>query len=257
MWDGILNGCAEGLHWLAQVLGDWGLAIIVVTLVIRLLLFPVQRKQLRSSFQMQQVQPRIQEIQSLYAGDQPKIQEEMQKLYQETGFNPLSGCLPLLVQMPIFVILFQVLRSKIGQFESATEHVTFYNILPNLTQTVPDAVGVGLLYAIPYIIFMVLFIVLSVTPMVLQMKKSAQNRSQSMMMLGIMGIMFIWMSFISPAGVLLYWALSSGFGLVQQIITQKVLTKEADDKEAATVVAKPIHVNVERKQKKKRPSKKR
>ena len=63
MWDGILNGCAAALYELAKLVGDWGLAIIIVTLIIRLLLFPIQRKQLKSSFQMQQVQPRMQEIQ--------------------------------------------------------------------------------------------------------------------------------------------------------------------------------------------------
>lgn len=256
MWDSILNACASGLHWLALLVGDWGLAIIIVTIVIRLILFPVQRKQLKSSFQMQQVQPRMQEIQTLYAGDQARMQQEMQKLYQETGFNPLSGCLPMLVQMPIFIILFQVLRNKIGQYESATEHVSFYNILPDLTQTVPDAFATGIVYSIPYIVCMVLFIGFSVTPMLLQMRQNTQNRSQSMMMLAIMGIMFIWMAFISPAGVMLYWALSSAFGLIQQIITQRVLKKEAAEKEAEVTV-KPVKVNVERKQKKKRPTKKR
>lgn len=255
MWDGILNGCAAALYELAKLVGDWGLAIIIVTLIIRLLLFPIQRKQLKSSFQMQQVQPRMQEIQKLYAGDQVKIQQEMQKLYQETGFNPLAGCLPMLIQMPIFIILFQVLRDKIGQYAGGELSVSFYNILPNLTQTVPDAFNQDIVYSIPYIIMMVLFIGLSVTPMILQMKQKPQNRSQMTMMMGIMGIMFTWMAFISPAGVMLYWALSSGFALVQQLITQRVLKKEAAEKEEAAP-AKPIKVNVERREKKKRPTKK-
>ncbi len=255
MWDGILNGCAAALYELAKLVGDWGLAIIIVTLIIRLLLFPIQRKQLKSSFQMQQVQPRMQEIQKLYAGDQVKIQQEMQKLYQETGFNPLAGCLPMLIQMPIFIILFQVLRDKIGQYAGGELSVSFYNILPNLTQTVPDAFNQDIVYSIPYIVMMVLFIGLSVTPMILQMKQNPQNRSQMTMMMGIMGIMFTWMAFISPAGVMLYWALSSGFALAQQLITQRVLKKEAAEKEEAAP-AKPIKVNVERREKKKRPTKK-
>lgn len=255
MWDGILNGCAAALYELAKLVGDWGLAIIIVTLIIRLLLFPIQRKQLKSSFQMQQVQPRMQEIQKLYAGDQVKIQQETQKLYQETGFNPLAGCLPMLIQMPIFIILFQVLRDKIGQYAGGELSVSFYNILPNLTQTVPDAFNQDIVYSIPYIIMMVLFIGLSVTPMILQMKQNPQNRSQMTMMMGIMGIMFTWMAFISPAGVMLYWALSSGFALVQQLVTQRVLKKEAAEKEEAAP-AKPIKVNVERREKKKRPTKK-
>lgn len=255
MWDGILNGCAAALYELAKLVGDWGLAIIIVTLIIRLLLFPIQRKQLKSSFQMQQVQPRMQEIQTLYAGDQIKIQQEMQKLYQETGFNPLAGCLPMLIQMPIFIILFQVLRDKIGQYAGGELSVSFYNILPNLTQTVPDAFNQDIVYSIPYIVMMLLFIGLSVTPMILQMKQNPQNRSQMTMMMGIMGIMFTWMAFISPAGVMLYWALSSGFALAQQLITQRVLKREAAEKEEAAP-AKPIKVNVERREKKKRPTKK-
>lgn len=253
MWDGILNGCAAALYELAKLVGDWGLAIIIVTLIIRLLLFPIQRKQLKSNFQMQQVQPRMQEIQSLYAGDQVKIQQEMQKLYQETGFNPLAGCLPMLIQMPIFIILFQVLRDKIGQYAGGDLSVSFYNILPNLTQTVPDAFNQDIVYAIPYIVMMVLFIGLSVTPMILQMKQNPQNKNQMVMMMGIMGIMFTWMAFISPAGVMLYWALSSGFALVQQLVTQRVLKKEAAEKEE---IARPVKVNVERREKKKRPTKK-
>lgn len=255
MWEGILNGCSWALYQLALLVGDWGLAIIIVTLVIRLLLFPVQRKQLKSSFEMQQVQPRMAEIQRLYAGDQKKIQEETAKLYQETGFNPLAGCLPMLIQMPIFIILFQVLRDRIGQYADQGLSVSFYNILPNLTLTVPDAMNEGIVFAIPYIIFMLLFIGLSVTPMLLQLKQNKQNRSQSMMMLGIMGIMFIWMAFISPAGVMLYWALSSGFGVAQQLISQRKFKREAAEKEEAEP-AKPIKVNVERKEKKKRPKKK-
>lgn len=255
MWDGILTGCADFLNWLAHLVGDWGLAIIIVTLVIRLILFPIQRKQTKSSLQMQKVQPRMQEIQSMYAGDQQKMQQEMQKLYQETGFNPLSGCLPLLVQMPIFIILFQVLRNKIGMYESEELHVSFYDILPNLTQTVPDAFGVGILYSIPYIIVMLMFIGFSVAPMLMQLKQNQQNKNQSLMMLSVMGIMFCWMAFISPAGVMLYWALSSGFGFIQTILTQRRMKKEDAEKEEQAP-AKVIKVNVERREKKKRPTKK-
>lgn len=255
MWDSILNGCAWLLWQLAQLVGDWGLAIIIVTLVIRLALFPLQRKQYKSSFEMQRVQPQIQKIQEQYAGDQQKIQEETMKLYQETGFNPMAGCLPMLVQMPIFIILFQVLRWKIGDYSSEGLAVSFYNILPDLTQTVPDAWNQDLVYSIPYVITMVMFIGFSMGPMILQLKQNPQNKSQSMMMTGVMGVMFIWMAFVSPAGVMLYWALSSGFGLVQQLLTQRRMKNEYEKKEEEILI-KPIEVNVERREKKKRPTKK-
>ena len=252
MWDNILNGCAWLLSQLANLVGDWGLAIIIVTLIIRLALFPLQRKQFRSTYDMQKVQPRLQEIQKRYEGDQQKIQEETMKLYQETGFNPLAGCLPMFVQMPVFIILFQVLRWKIPS------GVSFYSIIPDLSQTVPDAMAVSFQYSIVYCVLGVLFIILSISPMVWQyfQNKDNPNSSQSLMMTGVMGIMFIWMAWISPAGVLLYWALSSGFGLVQQIVTQRNM-KNADEKELEALPARPVEVNVVRKEKKARPRKKR
>lgn len=257
MWDSILNGCAWLLAQLAHLVGDWGLAIIIVTLVIRLALFPLQRKQFRSSFKMQEVQPRLQEIQQLYAGDQQKISEETMKIYRETGFNPLSGCLPMLVQMPIFIILFQVLRWKIGDYATSDMAVSFYHILPNLTQTMADAYNAsGLGYAVPYGIFFVLFVGFSVAPMALQLRQNPQSKNQTMLMLVFMGFMFLWMGAISPAGVLLYWALSSGFGFVQQLITNRTLRKEREQREEEILV-KPVVVNVERREKKKRPTKKR
>ena len=88
MWDGILNGTAWVLAQIAAFVGDWGLAIIIVTIVIRIILFPLQQKQLKSSFDMKEFQPKIKRIQEMYAGDQRKIQEETQKIYKETGFNP-------------------------------------------------------------------------------------------------------------------------------------------------------------------------
>lgn len=252
MWESILNGCAWLLYQLQLLVGDWGLAIIIVTLVIRLLLFPLQRKQYKSNFKMQQVQPQMQRIQELYANDQQKMQEETMKLYQETGFNPLSGCLPLLVQMPIFIILFQTLRYKLTDYANVGNGVSFYNILPDLTITVE---GSG--YNIVYIVFAVMFVAFSVSPMIFQLvtnkNPTAQQKQTNIIMLVMMGLMFIWMAAISPTGVILYWTLSSAFGFFQQIITQRVLKKEEAEEEAE----KPqvVQVNVQRKQKKKRQHK--
>ena len=205
---------------------------------------------------MQQLQPRLQEIQTIYAGDQQKIQEETMKIYQETGFNPLAGCLPLLIQMPIFIVLFQALRYKIGDYATPDFPVSFYNILPDLTIDIQGAWANGVTFAIPYIICLILFIGLSVGPMIISMRQqSSQNRNQTMLMLVMFGAMFIWMGFISPAGVLLYWALSSGFGFAQQLLTNRSLKAKKKQQEEEQPV-RPVKVNVERREKKKRPTKK-
>ena len=111
VWEMILWVIAwivEKFYFLAQ---DWGLAIILFTIVFRLLLMPLMLSQTRSSYQMQKVQPMLKEIQARWSNDPVRMQEETQKLYADAKFNPLASCIPMLIQMPIFIALFQVLRN--------------------------------------------------------------------------------------------------------------------------------------------------
>lgn len=137
MWDAFKDWIFDCIQYFANICGDWGMAIIIITIIFRLLVAPIMHKQTKSSYQMQKVQPLMQEIQEKYADDQVRMQEEMQKLYAETKFNPLAGCLPMLLQMPIFIAMFQTLR-EIGQREGT---YTFYNLVPDLTDT-PSAPSV-------------------------------------------------------------------------------------------------------------------
>lgn len=88
----------------------WWIAIALLTIVIRTLLFPLTVKQVKSMRAMQELRPRLQEIQEKHKGDRQKLQEEQMKLYQDSGVNPLGGCLPLLVQMPVFIGIFYIIR---------------------------------------------------------------------------------------------------------------------------------------------------
>lgn len=130
MWDAFKDAIFWCIDAMYGFVADWGLAIIIVTLILRLILFPLMQKQIRSSYRMQQFTPRIQEIQEKYADDQQRQAEEMQKVYAEIGFNPITGCLPLFLQMPIFVALFQVLQEMGSRTEGMT--YSFYNVLPSL-----------------------------------------------------------------------------------------------------------------------------
>jgi YidC/Oxa1 family membrane protein insertase len=98
------------INWLYSLCGDWGLAIVLITIMFRILILPITMRQMKTTYVMQKMQPKIKEIQEKYADDKPRQQEEMMKVYSEAKFNPLSGCLPMLLQMPIFMALFQVLR---------------------------------------------------------------------------------------------------------------------------------------------------
>ena len=91
---------------------SYGAAIIMLTLIIKLVLAPLTAKQIRSMEGMQTLQPKIKELQKKYKGNQKKMQEEMTKLYREMGVNPLSGCLPILIQMPFLIAIFYALRDR-------------------------------------------------------------------------------------------------------------------------------------------------
>ena len=239
MWDAFKDAIFWCIDAMYGFVADWGLAIIIVTLILRLILFPLMQKQIRSSYRMQQFSPRIQEIQEKYADDQQRQAEEMQKVYAEIGFNPITGCLPLFLQMPIFVALFQVLQEMGSRTEGMT--YSFYNVLPSLL----------------YGILLLLFAFCTFLPSLLQqMGTNSPQKTQTMIMMGIMSLFMLWLGWGSPTGVLLFWATSSVFGVLQQVISTKVMKHKDEEVEAEKVEVKPVEVNVVRKEKKPRPHKK-
>jgi len=214
----------QALLGLYGITGDYGFAIILLTVMFRVALIPLTLKQTRSMYEMQRIQPKIKELQQKYKNDKEKLQEETLKFYQENKVNPFGGCLPMLLQMPIFIALFQVLggtAEKPGEFmeylstlEPATQEAAraFWIILPDLTST-PKAVWEmsALPEVIPYATLVVLFGLSVWLPQ--QLMPGEQQQKQIGMFMALMMLYFGW---ISPAGVLLYWVTSSLLGIVQQ-----------------------------------------
>lgn len=208
--------------------GDYGFAIFLLTVAIRIILFPLTQKQTRSMYEMQRIQPKIKALQEKYKNNKEKLQEETLKFYKENKVNPFGGCLPLLVQMPILWALFRMLgtaaKGKPGlllQYLSslptaeATAARRFWIILPDLTLS-PKAMYAahGLVSAIPYVIFVLLFGVSIVVPQLMQPGERQQK------MIGIyMGVMMLWFGWITPAGVLVYWVTQSIIQVIQQQVT--------------------------------------
>ncbi|MCC6108708.1 MAG: YidC/Oxa1 family membrane protein insertase [Denitrobacterium sp.] len=257
MWDAfkdLIFWCINSVYSFA---GDWGMAILIVTLIFRVILMPLMRKQIKSSYQMQKVQPLMQEIQQKYADDQPRMQEEMQKLYAEAKFNPLAGCLPIFLQMPIFIALFQVLQEMGTRTQGSSYQ--FYHLVPDLTLTPASSLSQGFLTFLPYLILLLVFAGATFAPMLLQQRNvaDANQRRQTLIMSAFMTVFMLWIGWGSPAGVLLFWGVSSLFGVFQQQITMRALKAEDEKKEAEIVDVKPVKVEVERKVKKKRPHKSR
>jgi len=110
VWGSILNFIGAVLNGIYEVIPSYGLAIILLTVLVRVVLIPLTVKQIRSMSAMQKVQPELKRLQQKYKGDRQKLNEEMMKLYREHGVNPLGGCFPLLMQMPVFIALYSVLR---------------------------------------------------------------------------------------------------------------------------------------------------
>ncbi len=256
MWDVFKNWIFDVIQFFFDFCQDWGLAIILVTIIFRLIISPLMHKQTKSSYQMQKVQPLMKEIQDKYADDPTRMQEEMQKLYAEAKFNPLAGCLPMLLQMPIFIALFQVLR-EMPNYLGDNANYQFYNLVPNLVMTPADAFAQGFGTFIPYLILMVVFAGATFLPMVLMQmgQKDNPQRNQTLMMSGIMSLFMLWISWGSPAGVLLFWGVSSLIGVAQQQVSMRIMKKRDAEKED-TIEVKPIEVEVTRKAKKPRPKKK-
>lgn len=250
MWDWFIQFLTNVLALLAGTLGDWGLAIIVLTFIIRLILTPLTVKSTRSSAQMQALQPKMQEIQEKYADDPMKQQEAMKAFYAENKFNPLGGCLPVLLQMPIFFALFSVLKAV-----PAEAH--FYNILNSLSLSPADAwTQGGIAGAWVFILLDVLFGVLTLLPMMMNASSNPEQAGTNKIMGVVMGCMMMYFGWSVPVGVVLYYNVSAAWGVVQQkFITQKVLDNAKAQQEERMKNA-PIEVEVVRKEKKPRPHKK-
>lgn len=110
IFQGLLDAIGWVLAWLYNIVPNYGVAILVLTLVLRFLLFPLGMKQIKSMQAMQALQPKIKEIQKKYRGNKQKAQEETMRLYREAGVNPLGGCLPVLAQFPLLIAMYAVIR---------------------------------------------------------------------------------------------------------------------------------------------------
>ncbi|MCF2621872.1 YidC/Oxa1 family membrane protein insertase [Collinsella tanakaei] len=255
MWDWIVEILFQVLRLIQGFAVDWGLSIIILVVIVRLLLTPLMIKSSRSTARMQVLQPKMQEIQARYADDPQRQAEEMQKFYSENKFNPFGSCLPLLIQMPILFALFTLLNNLPNYFSG--ENFSFYQILPDLTTSASRMFGQDLGASVPYLVALVLFAVLTLVPQLYMSRNQTGEQASSMRMMAVvMSIMMLWIGWGLPAGVLLYYDVSSAWQVAQQLfVTQKVIEKAKAEEEERMQNA-PIEVDVVRRERKQRPHKK-
>ena len=220
-WDDVLiNPMINGLIILSRVLfGNFGLAIIAFTILVRLATLPLMLKQLHSSRRMTAVQPKIEEMRKKYK-DPKRRQEELMKLYKEEGVNPI-GCLgPMVIQMPIWFALYAVLARTIGGTPERTIELS-QRLYPwgFIQDAVPLSTGfLWLDLGRPDMILVVLVGVttwlqtkLSMTQTTMSSPQAAQTQS---MMLWMMPVMFAWFTLSVPSGLAVYWTATNIIGVI-------------------------------------------
>lgn len=257
LWNSLLDGIFWLLKYFYGWVGDWGFAIILLTVVFRIITIPLVWKQTKSMIEMQKIQPKIKALQEKYKNNKEKQQEELMKFYQENKVNPFGGCLPLLVQMPLLFALFQVLRTNLPDYIAKFSPVAqaaakqWWVLIPDITMSPQQVWGVasttatqtvgasgaaasaaatsvvvagaggvmsGVIAIFPYVILVALFALSTWLPQYLLTKDPMQRRTAA-----YMSLVMIWFGFISPAGVLIYWVTSSAWQVVQQVLTQRML----------------------------------
>jgi len=192
----ILFDILQALYGLVH---DYGFAIILLTVAIRVILLPLTIKQTKSMYELQRIQPKIKELQDKHKNDKEKLQEETLKFYQENKVNPFGGCLPMLLQMPIFFALFRMLGTAgetPGLFpqhiqtlsdSAAAAASRFWVIIPDITLSAGQVYGAdGLAAALPYLIFVLLFGASTLVPQLLQPGAQAQQKQMSYLMSAMM-----------------------------------------------------------------------
>ncbi|MBC7333056.1 MAG: YidC/Oxa1 family membrane protein insertase [Actinobacteria bacterium] len=198
------------LFFYQYVVANYGVCIIFLTIVVRVVLIPLTISQTRSLAKMQKLQPELKEIQRKYKDDRQKMQEEIMKFYQKNNVNPLAGCLPLLLQMPVFFALFQMLRAPSSRvLDVVGENFNFLWMNLNSRD--------------PYFILPILMVI----TMFLSSKLSTTDPKQSTITY-IMPLVFGAISWNLPSGILVYWVTTNIWQIGQQWLVNKMVAKEGE-----------------------------
>lgn len=202
IWGKIVGFISDAIDYFFQLVHDYGISILIVTLIIRIIIFPLMYKQLKHTKVMQELQPEMTKIREKYKNDAQKMNQEMMKLFQEKGTNPLAGCFPILVQMPILIALYQAIV-KNPHIAGAT------TILGGLQLGTPNH------YVLP---------VLAAATTYIQSRMTTANSQdpQQKMLLYIMPAMIFFFSFSFPAALSLYWVFGNILTIIQYYFLKPV-----------------------------------
>jgi YidC/Oxa1 family membrane protein insertase len=207
------------LEWLHSSIGlPWAWAIIVLTVIVRIVLVPLTVKQIRSMQHLQQHAPELKSLQQKYKGDRQKMNEEVMKFYRENSINPAASCLPILVQIPIFISLYYVLRDfekDVLNVKYPGSDVGWLNVVPNITDNITSHWS-GWLLVVIYVV--------SQLASIISMPMPDPRQKWIMLALPFVFILFI-VNATFPVGLLLYWVTTNLWTVGQGLVTRRMFPK--------------------------------
>jgi YidC/Oxa1 family membrane protein insertase len=241
LWNSLGDIFANIIVFLYSFTQNYGIAIILMTVLIRVILYPLMQKQMVSMREMQKIQPSMKAAQEKYKNDKERLNKELMALHKEHKINPMSGCLPLIIQMPILILLFQVLR-KFEYLDSAGKIAGGFLWIPRQVQIIVEGVpkivaglaapeqliqlpgsgifGIQYLGILPFLVAGSMYIQQKMTSTDRTTGKDGGSAQQTQKMMTIMmPLMIGFMSFSLPSGLTLYWLTSTLLGIGQQYLT--------------------------------------
>ena len=241
MWSSLINLVAQLLTLLYGITHNYGIAIILLTIIIRVVLYPLMQKQMVSMREMQKIQPLMKAIQDKYKNDKERLNKELMALYKVHKVNPMSGCLPLLIQMPILILLFQTLR-KFEYLDQAGNisggFLWIADKVEIMVENVPTVVaglaapeqlihfpgngifGLQALGILPFLIAGSMWYQQKMTTAGSGATGGTAEQTQKMMAV-TMPLLIGFMSFSLPSGLTIYWLTSTLLGIGQQYLINK------------------------------------
>ncbi len=212
------------LNAVHRVIPNYGISIIVLTIIIKAILFPLTRKSQVSMFRMQQLQPMINQLKEKYKHDKQRMGKEQMLLFKKYGVNPMSGCLPMLLQLPIFFALFRTLQLS---FEMRQAPFVFWITdlsRPDTLLLLPFSIPFlgNALNILPLIMTGASFAQMKVTPKAPAADPQAQAQQK---MMSFMPIMFAFILYHMPSGLTVYWTTSTIFSIIEGIVIRKTIKK--------------------------------
>ncbi|CAE6884514.1 Required for the insertion and or proper folding and or complex formation of integral membrane proteins into the membrane. Involved in integration of membrane proteins that insert both dependently and independently of the Sec translocase complex [Vibrio sp. B1REV9] len=202
---------AQPLHWLLDTIhgfvGNWGVAIILLTFIVRGAMYPLTKAQYTSMAKMRMLQPKLQAMRERIGDDRQRMSQEMMELYKKEKVNPLGGCLPLLLQMPIFIALYWALMESVE-----LRHSPFFGWIHDLSAQDPY-------YILPLLMGASMFLIQKMSP-------TTVTDPMQQKIMTFMPVMFTFFFLFFPSGLVLYWLVSNIVTLIQQTLIYKALEKK-------------------------------